>query len=47
VSGLRDGARYRSEVNRLDDPAAVRAVTHAFFAGATEDKAQSMGKVAA
>jgi tRNA-dihydrouridine synthase B len=49
VSGLRDGARYKAEINRLDDPAAVRAVTQAFFAGAAQDqdKVQSTNKVAA
>ena len=47
VTGLREGARFRGEVNRLDDPAAVRALTRTFFDRAVEDASDKLGKVAA
>lgn len=37
AAGLADAARFRAEVNRLDEPAGVIALTRAFFAGAGPD----------
>ncbi len=37
VAGLRDAARFRSEVNRLDHPDDVVALTRAFFAGTSPE----------
>lgn len=37
AAGLFEAARFRAEINRLDDPSAVVATVEAFFAAATPD----------